>query len=156
MSAANELERLRAERDALIDEVRTLQGDLDEFGEAQKAWLRFRRERDTLKGAILDIDAHATPYGDIPDEPGYVGTYLVTAGSLHRALGKIGHTAPKCQAEAERDALKAELAEHEKRVRERVAEEILADVAALFAARIGADLWEAAYRAAYIARGEAS
>jgi hypothetical protein len=68
-------------------------------------------ERDTLKAAILDIDAHATPYGDIPDEPGYVGTYLVTAGSLHRALGKIGHTAPKCQAEAERDALKAAISD---------------------------------------------
>jgi hypothetical protein len=58
---------------------------------------------------ILDIDAHATPFGDIPDEPGYVGTYLLTAGALHRALGTIGHTAPSCEAEAERDVLQARL-----------------------------------------------
>ena len=56
-----------------------------------------------LRQHILDIDAHATPYGDLPDDPGYVGTYLVTAGALHRALGTIGHGAPNCQAEAERD-----------------------------------------------------
>jgi hypothetical protein len=52
-----------------------------------------------LRQHILDIDAHATPYGDIPGEPGWVGTYLLMAGALHRALGKIGHSAPKCQAE---------------------------------------------------------
>jgi regulator of replication initiation timing len=46
--------RLRAERDALIDEVRTLQGDLEEFGEAQKAWVQFRRERDALKAAVKE------------------------------------------------------------------------------------------------------
>lgn len=56
---------------------------------------------DELREAILDIDAHATPFGDIPDEPGWVGRYLVTAGALHRALGKIGRAAPSCQAEAE-------------------------------------------------------
>jgi hypothetical protein len=58
-------------------------------------------QRDQLRGHILDIDAHATPYGDIPDDPGWTGTYLLTAGALHRALGKIGHSAPSCQAEAE-------------------------------------------------------
>lgn len=67
--AANELasartderdaERQRAEqaevhRDALIDEVKTLQNDLDEFVEAQKAWLQFRRERDALKAGIAE------------------------------------------------------------------------------------------------------
>lgn len=54
----------------------------------------------------------------------------------------------------ERDALKAELAEHEKQVRTKVAEEILADVEPFFAARINPDIWEAAYRAARIVRGE--
>lgn len=61
----------------------------------------YEAELEALRQHILDIDAHATPYGDIPDEPGWIGTYLVTAGALHRALGKVGHTAPKCQAEAE-------------------------------------------------------
>jgi len=65
-------------------------------------------DRDRLREHILDIDAHATPYGDIPDEPGLVGTYLVTAGALHRALGKIGHSAPSCEAELQRDYLLAE------------------------------------------------
>jgi cell division septum initiation protein DivIVA len=62
-----------------------------------------RRQVAEARERILDIDAHATPYGDLPDEPGWVGTYLVTAGALHRALGKIGHSAPSCSAEAERD-----------------------------------------------------
>jgi hypothetical protein len=69
-------------------------------------------ERDRLREHILDIDAHATPYGDIPEEPGFVGTYLVTAGALHRALGKIGHTAPSCEAELQRDYLLAERESH--------------------------------------------
>jgi len=68
-------------------------------------------ENERLRAHILDIDAHATPFGDIPDDPGYTGVYLLTAGALHRALGKIGHTAPSCQAEAERDAARAELAQ---------------------------------------------
>lgn len=58
-------------------------------------------ERDQLRAHILDIDAHATPYGDLPEEPGFVGTYLLTAGALHRALGTIGHSSPSCAAEAE-------------------------------------------------------
>ena len=62
-----------------------------------------------LRAHILDIDAHATPYGDLPDDPGYVGTYLLTCGALHRALGTIGYSAPSCTAEAERDAARAAL-----------------------------------------------
>jgi hypothetical protein len=78
--------------------------------------------------AILDIDAHATPYGDIPDEPGWIGTYLVTAGALHRALGKVGHSAPKCQAEADLELMRQAVdAQRELR---RVAEEKLIAVAA--------------------------
>jgi hypothetical protein len=78
-------------------------------GEVALRWLiaKLNAERDALRQAILDIDAHATPYGDIPDEPGWIGTYLVTAGALHRALGKIGHSAPACDAEAERNELRA-------------------------------------------------
>lgn len=52
-------------------------------------------EVERLRAAILDIDAHATPFGE--DEHGFVdGGYLVTVGALHRALGLIGHTARKC------------------------------------------------------------
>lgn len=54
--AEEEIKQLRAERDRLVDEVKTLQQDLEEFGEAQKAWLRFRRERDALKAAIEQWD----------------------------------------------------------------------------------------------------
>jgi hypothetical protein len=54
-----------------------------------------------LRDHIADIDAHATPYGDLPEDPGYVGTYLLTAGALHRALGTLGHSAPSCTAEAD-------------------------------------------------------
>jgi hypothetical protein len=47
-----------------------------------------------LTNAILDIDAHSTPLG--ADEDGFVTTgYLVSVGSLHRALGLIGHTAAR-------------------------------------------------------------
>lgn len=45
-----------------------------------------------LKAAILDIDAHATPLGE--DEDGFATTgYLISVGSLHRALGLVGHGA---------------------------------------------------------------
>lgn len=62
-------------------------------------------ERDQYRAAILDIDAHATPVGLAnPDDPdGNPHHYAVTVGALHRALGKVGHTAPLCTAEAERD-----------------------------------------------------
>ncbi|MER7213147.1 hypothetical protein ABT340_39300 [Streptosporangium sp. NPDC000239] len=82
-------------------------------------------EVERLRAHILDIDAHATPYGDIPDDPGYVGIYLVTAGALHRALGKVGHCAPSCQAEAERDALRAELERRDQADAEALADQTL-------------------------------
>ncbi len=48
-----------------------------------------------LEAAILDIDAHATALGT--DEQGFVtGGYVISVGSLHRALGVVGHTAPLC------------------------------------------------------------
>lgn len=48
-----------------------------------------------LEAAILDIDAHATALGE--DGRGFVaGGYIVTVGSLHRALGVVGHPAPRC------------------------------------------------------------
>jgi hypothetical protein len=54
------------------------------------------REIKRLRDAILDIDAHAT--GLKEDADGFVsGGYIITVGSLHRALGVIGHTAPKCR-----------------------------------------------------------
>ena len=49
-----------------------------------------------LREAILDIDAHATPFGT--DDDGFVtGGYLISVGSLHRALGVVGHTSIKCR-----------------------------------------------------------
>ena len=52
--------------------------------------------RQRLVEPILDIDAHATPFGE--DEHGFVtGGYLISVGCLHRALGFVGHTAPKCR-----------------------------------------------------------
>lgn len=66
------------------------------------------KECDTLRAHILDIDAHATPVGE--DEDGFVtGGYLISVGALHRALGKVGHSAPSCEAEKERDELRAQL-----------------------------------------------
>lgn len=65
--------------------------------EAENAWLRERAE--ALKAAILDIDAHSTAMGE--DGNGFItGGYIVTVGSLHRALGAVGHTARKCSHEA--------------------------------------------------------
>lgn len=49
---------------------------------------------DSLVAAILDIDAHAVPFGE--DEDGWITRYLLSTGPLHRALGVIGHGAPKC------------------------------------------------------------
>lgn len=46
--------------------------------------------------AILDIAAHATPFGE--DADGFVnGGYLVSVGAIHRALGVVGHTAAPCE-----------------------------------------------------------
>ena len=48
-----------------------------------------------LKAAILDIDAHAAPFGD--DADGFVtGGYIISTGCLHRALGVVGHSSRKC------------------------------------------------------------
>lgn len=110
----------QAERRAVAAQRRASRHS-DRADAEEESWRLIKTERDqladevaTLRQHILDIDAHATPYGDLPGDPGWAGTYLVTAGALHRALGKIGHTAPKCSAEAERDALAAQVA----RVRE--------------------------------------
>lgn len=49
-----------------------------------------------MEAAILDIDAHAT--GLAEDDEGFVtGGYVISVGCLHRALGLVGHTAPKCR-----------------------------------------------------------
>ncbi|MEW2300249.1 hypothetical protein AB0958_09740 [Streptomyces sp. NPDC006655] len=66
-------------------------------------------ERDRLKAAILDIDAHATPMGlaDPNDPEGNPHHYAVTVGALHRALGKVGHTAAPCTAEAAIERVRA-------------------------------------------------
>ena len=56
---------------------------------------RLTRENERLRNAILDIDAHATGFGE--DVDGFVdGGYLISVGSLHRALGVVGHTTRKC------------------------------------------------------------
>lgn len=48
-----------------------------------------------LRDAILDIDAHTRPLDE--DESGFIaGGYLISIGSLHRALALTG-TAPKCR-----------------------------------------------------------
>jgi len=54
-----------------------------------------RAENKRLRGAVLDIDAHAAPLGR--DEDGFVaGGYIISVGCLHRALGLVGHSAAKC------------------------------------------------------------
>lgn len=58
--------------------------------------LRLQDQVRRLEEAILDIDAHAT--GVAVDEDGFnTGGYLVSIGSLHRALGVIGHTSVPCR-----------------------------------------------------------
>ena len=47
-----------------------------------------------LRDAILDIDAHAFPLAEDEDGWTIVG-YFVTIASLHKALGVVGHSAPK-------------------------------------------------------------
>jgi hypothetical protein len=96
---------------AALDELRTRIAEL----EAENERLEKRRNNleynevvglcDRYQAHIEDIAAHATPFGDIPGEPGWAGQYLLTAGALHRAMGTLGHTEPSCQAEAELAAL---------------------------------------------------
>lgn len=54
---------------------------------------RMGEEGEAMRAAILDIDAHATGYGVGDDDA--IHHYIISAGSLHRALGLVGHTAPK-------------------------------------------------------------
>ena len=57
-----------------------------------------RTQLEQAQAAILDIDAHAAPMGK--DADGFVTVgYVVSVGSLHRALGKVGRTSPKCSTE---------------------------------------------------------
>lgn len=118
-----EINDLRAERDAARRAHKALQDEIREWSPTKLIAQieELMAERDALREHILDIDAHATPYEDLPDDPGYVGLYLLTSGALHRALGKVGHTAVPCRdavkvtevmkkledVERERDALKA-------------------------------------------------
>lgn len=69
----------------------------ERLAEVRQELAEARAEGEQFRQHILDIDAHATPYEDLPDDPGYVGLYLLTSGALHRALGKVGHTAVPCQ-----------------------------------------------------------
>lgn len=58
----------------------------------------WRDRADQLTAAVLDIDAHATPLGE--DGDGFVAVgYAISVGSLHRALGIIGHSAARCSSE---------------------------------------------------------
>lgn len=126
------------DRADLLAEVDRLTGELDATRAARQEWCsrltaerdeaiavaasarrivdQATAQRDRLYGHVNDIAAHATPYGDIPDEPGWVGTYLLSAGALHRALGTIGYTTPSCQAETERDEAREQLRAMRRRV----------------------------------------
>lgn len=74
-------------------------------------------EVERLKAAILDIDAHATPLGE--DDDGFItGGYTITVGSLHRALGVVGHGSVPCRVcatGASCDGLRVEAAEEYQR-----------------------------------------
>lgn len=68
-----------------------------DIGVSALVWAAARRIELLAKfrAAILDIDAHATPLGE--DDDGFVAIgYAVSVGSLHRALGLVGHSAAKC------------------------------------------------------------
>jgi len=79
----------------LLDEVERLNRDgaqwyrkwADKCGEVA----RLTAENERLRAAILDIDAHATPFAE--DADGFVTMYVMSVGALHRALGIIGHSA---------------------------------------------------------------
>ena len=71
-------------------------GPVDEQALAAAEAEGYRRGVEAVKHAILDIDAHATGLGE--DANGFVsGGYVISIGCLHRALGVVGHTAPKCR-----------------------------------------------------------
>lgn len=70
-------------------------GPVDEQALAAAENEGYRRGVEAVKRAVLDIDAHATALGE--DRDGFVtGGYVISVGSLHRALGVVGHTAPPC------------------------------------------------------------
>lgn len=102
---SNDLDQLYAELDRLTTELRRYT-EADSADAAAGSYAgraeHAEAERDRYRQAILDIDAHATPIGlahqDDPD--GNPHHYAVTVGALHRALGKVGHTATPCTAEA--------------------------------------------------------
>lgn len=109
-AAASRIQALEADLAARTEELEKARDENEHHKWELERWTQYaeRAEADIrqLREHILDIAAHATPYGDIPDEPGWVGTYLVTAGALHRALGKVGHSAPSCAAEAQLQQLR--------------------------------------------------
>ena len=86
-------------------------GILGGLSEAEARIAELEAELALARAHILDIAAHATPFGDIPGEPGWIGQYLLTAGALHRALGTLGHSMASCGAEARVAALEAERAQ---------------------------------------------
>lgn len=107
----------------LVEEADERRGNLDHLRPLAEKWITklcgeddvLREERDAaraqvaeLKATIADIDRHATPVGLLnnDDPEGSPHHYLVTTGSLHRALSKA-HTAEPC--EAERKRLRAEI-----------------------------------------------
>jgi len=70
--------------------------DADEAAQMEAYSRGYTAGVEAVKNAVLDIDAHATPLGE--DDDGFVtGGYVISVGSLHRALGVIGHTAPLCK-----------------------------------------------------------
>jgi len=127
-------------RDRKPDEYRAANITVEQGQEAVRA--RLEAEVQRLRQHILDIDAHATPYGDIPREPGWVGMYLLTAGALHRALGTIGHSAPNCQAEADLAAMTARAESAEAMARDCDLDERTIDGLADTAARLARQLKE--------------
>ncbi|WP_314411406.1 hypothetical protein [Streptomyces sp. DSM 40484] len=91
-----QLRRLVAEDQHEDDTMRAVASDLRVENRA------LREKLTQMRQAVLDIDAHATPIGqaDPADPDAGPQHYVVTVGALHRALGKVGHTAPACPAEA--------------------------------------------------------
>jgi len=74
-----------------------LQAEVDQadarIAELERELLASRGRIHDLKAAIRSIEAHATPLG--ADADGFVATgYLVSVGSLHRALGIVNGSAP--------------------------------------------------------------
>lgn len=89
----DERDRLRV---ALVESEAARQEAVGEVVRLSRHLLEANDRTERLTAAILDIDAHATPFGE--DEDGFVtGGYLVSVGSIHRALGIVGRSAAKCR-----------------------------------------------------------